>query len=37
MSSFNSDILDKGVTNGVVDVVVEADDNLKLQHRLPRR
>ena len=28
MSSFNSDILDKGVTKGVVDVVVEADDNI---------
>ena len=28
MSFFNSDILDKGVTKGVVDVVVEADDNI---------
>jgi len=28
MSSFNSDILDKAVTKGVVDVVVEADDNI---------
>jgi len=28
MSSFNSDILDKGVTKGVVGVVVEAEDNI---------
>ena len=28
MTSFNSDIPDKGITKGVVDVVDEADDNI---------